>query len=88
MKPKLKILVIALLSMMIGFQSCKKGSGTGSSQYGERRSHNHGRACLECHGTGEGNDYWWTVAGSVYKPDLTTTQLYIFTMVSVLQERL
>ena len=58
--------------MMTGFQSCKKKGATISSSYGGRKSHNHGRACLHCHITGGDNNYWWTVAGSVYKPDLTT----------------
>jgi hypothetical protein len=58
MKLKLPILVITLLSIMIGFQSCKKTGGTINSQYGERKSHNNGRACLKCHITGGDNNYW------------------------------
>jgi len=54
------------------FLSCKKekaGSGSKSSAYNDNSSHNVGSACMSCHNSGGSNKYWWTVAGTVFKPD-------------------
>ena len=72
MKTRLPIYLTLLIFLLFGTESCKKGSGTASSRYGQHKSHNHGRACLHCHGTGGDNEFWWKAAGSIYKPDLTT----------------
>ena len=66
------LLLVIPITLLFSFQSCKKGSGSLSSQYGQHKSHNHGKACLRCHGTGGDNSYFWAVAGSIYKPDLTS----------------
>jgi hypothetical protein len=62
--------LLFLLAIAFVVTSCEKGGGSLSSQYGQHKSHNHGQVCGDCHGTGGGNDYWWKVAGSIYKPDL------------------
>lgn len=64
--------IILILGVSLGLISCEKGSGSLSSQYGQHKSHNHGKVCLSCHGTGGDNEYWWKLAGSIYKPDLTS----------------
>jgi hypothetical protein len=68
---------IILLSLLVVFftlcfLSCKKekaGSGSKSSAYNDNSSHNVGSACMSCHNSGGSNTYWWTVAGTVFKPD-------------------
>ena len=72
MKSKLSFLFLTLSVLSFLFISCQKGSGTASSKYGQHKSHNHGRACFHCHGTGGDNEFWWKVGGSIYKPDLTS----------------
>lgn len=72
MKTKLIIFYLVLFSIMISFGACKKdktGKGTKTSVYGGTDSHNVGESCMDCHNSGGGNEYWWTVAGTVYKPD-------------------
>jgi hypothetical protein len=57
------------------FLSCKKekaGGGSKSSDYNDTSSHNVGTACMSCHNSGGDNEYWWNVAGTVYKPDSTS----------------
>ena len=66
------LLLVGTLTLVFLFDSCQKGSGTLHSQYGQHKSHNHGKACLDCHFTGGDNDYYWKIAGSIYKADLIT----------------
>jgi hypothetical protein len=61
-----------LISLLFILAACTKGSGSLASQYGQHKSHNHGRVCFECHGTGGDNEFWWKLAGSIYKPDMVT----------------
>ena len=72
MKSGFSILIFSIIILLFLFQSCQKGSGSASSQYGQHKSHNHGKVCFECHGTGGDNEYWWKVAGSIYKSDLSS----------------
>jgi hypothetical protein len=72
MKSNFPVFILTFIFLTFVLISCKKGSGSLSSENGQHKSHNHGKVCLECHGTGGDNDYWWTVAGSIYKSDLTT----------------
>ena len=54
------------------FFSCNKekaGSGSKTSTYNDNSSHNVGSVCMSCHNSGGSNTYWWTVAGTVFKPD-------------------
>lgn len=66
--------------------SCKKNkSGTGSetSSYGNTNSHDVGSDCMKCHNSGGSNQFWWNVAGTVFKPDSVTLNpgctVYLFT---------
>jgi len=74
------------ISLLIGIYACSKaksGSGIKTSAYNDTSSHNVGTACFNCHTTGGSNSYWWTVAGTVYKPDTTylnpNSTVYLFT---------
>lgn len=77
--------VCSLIIILFIITSCKKdnaGGGSKSSAYGGTESHNVGKACLGCHNTGGGNDFWWTVAGTVYKTGETdlnpNSAVYLF----------
>jgi hypothetical protein len=41
---------------------------------------------MSCHSSGSSNQYWWVVAGTVYKPDSTdlspNSTIYLFTAVN------
>jgi hypothetical protein len=82
-----KIILLAILLISCGFLfSCKKekaGSGSKSSSYNNTDSHNVGTSCLDCHNSGGSNEYWWAVAGTVFKPDSVSLNsnatLYLFT---------
>lgn len=75
MKRKFIILFLSAIFCLIYLDSCKKekaGQGSKTSVNGGTESHNVGEACMECHNSGGSNQYWWSVAGTVYKPDSTT----------------
>ena len=75
MKPKFLVLIIPAFLFLFCLESCKKdkaGKGTKTSAYGGTESHNVGEACMRCHNSGGLNEYWWVVAGTVYKPDKTS----------------
>jgi hypothetical protein len=75
MKKKFVFLVPAIIIGLLSLSSCKKdkaGSGSKTSAYGGTESHNVGENCMRCHNSGGSNDYWWNVAGTVYKPDSTS----------------
>lgn len=86
----MKKFVIVFLSLQfacisICLLSCKKdksGKGSKTSEYNDTSSHNVGSACMNCHGSGSGNEYWWTVAGTVFKPDSVSlgsnSTIYLF----------
>ncbi len=85
MKATFTLLIITVLLCIFTFDSCKKdkaGSGSKSSVYGGTESHNVGEACMRCHNSGGSNQYWWIVAGTVYKPDSTSlnpnSSVYLF----------
>ena len=63
--------LLLFLSCFIFLVSCKKdaGEGTKTSSNGGTESHDVGEACMRCHDNGGSNEYWFTVAGTVYKPD-------------------
>jgi cytochrome c553 len=68
------VIFLAFLFVFLtnSFLSCKKekaGSGSKTSAYNDNSSHNVGSACMSCHNSGGSNKYWWTVAGTVFKPD-------------------
>ena len=66
------LLACLFVFLTISFLSCKKekaGSGSKTSAYNDNSSHNVGSACMSCHNSGGSNKYWWTVAGTVFKPD-------------------
>jgi len=79
------LIVISTLSLF----SCKKdkaGGGIKTSSYNDNSSHNVGTACMNCHNTGGSNSYWWTIAGTVYKPDTANlnpnSTVYLFSAVN------
>jgi hypothetical protein len=79
-------LLLILGILFITLNSCKKNkSGTGSetSSYGNTNSHNVGSDCMKCHNTGGSNQFWWYVAGTVFKPDSVSLNpgctVYLFT---------
>jgi len=84
---KVRIVLVSaifILSSLL-FTACKKeknGGGSKSSSYNDTSSHNVGTACMNCHNSGGSNEYWWTVAGTVYKPDgatlNTNSTIYLF----------
>jgi len=72
MKNGTLFLSFLLIFSSLVFFSCKKekaGSGSKTSSYNDGSSHNVGSACMSCHNSGGSNQYWWTVAGTVFKPD-------------------
>jgi hypothetical protein len=72
MQIKKLLLLLILVFFPVIFNSCKKdkaGSGSKSSAYNDTSSHNVGSACMSCHNPGGENEYWWMVAGTVFKPD-------------------
>jgi hypothetical protein len=85
MKLRFFILVLAGFICLFYFDSCKKddGKGTKSSVNGGTESHNVGESCMNCHNSGGSNEYWWTVAGTIYKPDHTSLNpngtVYLYT---------
>jgi|WetSurMetagenome_2_1015567.scaffolds.fasta_scaffold84155_2 hypothetical protein len=65
-------LFFLLILCSVIFISCKKnkaGSGSKTSAYNDNSSHNVGSLCMNCHNSGGSNEYWWTVAGTIFKPD-------------------
>ena len=71
-KFRLIFLSVLLVFLTFCFLSCKKekaGSGSKTSAYNDNSSHNVGSVCMSCHNSGGSNKYWWTVAGTVFKPD-------------------
>lgn len=87
MKHTVKILLaFCIVLVIISFYSCKKnkaGTGSETSTYSNTSSHNVGTACMNCHNSGGSNQFWWTVAGTVFKPDSTSlnsnSTVYLFT---------
>jgi hypothetical protein len=78
-------LVFLLIFSSVEFFSCKKnkaGTGSKSSSYNDNSSHNIGSACMSCHNSGGENEYYWTVAGTIFKPDSTSlnpnSTVYLF----------
>ena len=68
---KLFLSFLMVFSSVVFF-SCNKekaGGGSKSSAYNDNSSHNVGSACMNCHNSGGSNQYWWTIAGTVFKPD-------------------
>ena len=85
MKTGALFLFFLLIFSSVVFFSCKKdkaGGGSKSSAYNDNSSHNVGTACMNCHNSGGSNQYWWTVAGTVFKPDSTSlnpnSTVYLF----------
>lgn len=75
---RMALLAIVLILSSINITSCKKdekGKGSKSSSYNDTSSHNVGTACMNCHNSGGSNEYWWEVAGTVYKSDGTNLSL-------------
>ena len=74
MKLKLTTLFIALASLGLTFQSCEKDENeTKVSYYSASESHNEGQNCMSCHVSGGDGEGWFTVAGTVYETNKTTT---------------
>ncbi|MFN8321670.1 MAG: hypothetical protein U0T74_03330 [Chitinophagales bacterium] len=65
--------------------SCDKDGKSVSniSSYNSTRSHNMGQNCMNCHKQGGEGEGWFTAAGTVYKPNLSTTNpnntIYLYT---------
>jgi cytochrome c553 len=85
MKTGALFLFFLLIFSSVVFFSCKKdkaGGGIKTSSYNDNSSHNVGTACMNCHNSGGSNQYWWTVAGTVFKPDSTSlnpnSTVYLF----------
>jgi hypothetical protein len=85
MKTGSLFLFFLLIFSSVVFFSCKKdkaGGGSKSSSYNDNSSHNVGTACMNCHNSGGSNQYWWAVAGTVFKPDSTSlnpnSTIYLF----------
>ncbi|MCX6246811.1 MAG: hypothetical protein NTW10_03665 [Bacteroidetes bacterium] len=85
MSKRTSFLIFFLLFSSVVFYSCKKnkaGSGSKTSSYNDTGSHNVGSACMNCHNPGGENRYWWTVAGTVFKPDSASlnpnSTIYLF----------
>jgi hypothetical protein len=71
-----KVLPCVVLLAALGLPACedeKAGGGSKTSAYGGTESHDAGQACMGCHAGGSDNEFWWTVAGTVYKPDGIST---------------
>jgi len=85
-----KLYLFALLMIaFVNFFSCSKeksGSGSKTSAYNSTDSHNVGANCMSCHNSGGSNQYWWNIAGTVFKPDSTSlssnSTIYLFTGVN------
>jgi len=80
-----KFLLFLLIFSSVVLFSCKKeksGTGSKSSSYNDNSSHNVGSDCMSCHNPGGSNQYWWIVAGTVFKPDSVTlnpgSTVYLF----------
>jgi hypothetical protein len=74
MKTSFIVILLCTFVFLVSLDSCKKdetGKGSVTSGYGGTQSHNVGEACMSCHNSGGSNKYWFTVAGTVYKPDST-----------------
>ncbi len=78
------LLFLLIFSSIVIF-SCKKnkaGTGSGTSAYNDNSSHDVGSDCMSCHNPGGSNQFWWTVAGTVFKPDSTSlginSTIYLF----------
>ena len=75
--------LVIFLSVLFSCAKEKAGSGSKSSAYNDTSSHNIGTACMSCHNSGGSNQYWWTVAGTVFKPDSVSLNpdctVYLFT---------
>jgi hypothetical protein len=89
MKIRLILLSSIFILFSVNFAACKKeekGKGSKSSSYNDTSSHNVGTACMNCHNSGGSNEYWWEVAGTVYKPDGTSlnqnSTVYLFSGVN------
>jgi len=89
MRIKVVVIFVILIFSSVNFTSCKKeknGEGSKSSAYNDTSSHNVGTACMDCHNSGGSNEFWWTVAGTVYKPDGVNlnpnSTVYLFTGVN------
>jgi hypothetical protein len=86
MRTRFIVLSVIFIFTSADFISCKKkdkeGGGSKSSSYNDTSSHNVGSACLDCHNTGGANEFWFTIAGTVYKPDGTSlnpnSTVYLF----------
>jgi len=85
MKTGALFLFFLLIFSSVVFFSCKKdkaGGGIKTSSYNDNSSHDVGTACMNCHNSGGSNQYWWTVAGTVFKPDSTSlnpnSTVYLF----------
>jgi hypothetical protein len=86
MKIRTIFLAVAVFTCFSIFESCKKdknGSESKTSTYNATESHNVGESCMECHNPGGPNDLWFTLAGTVYKPDGTSlnpnSTVYLYT---------
>ncbi len=62
---------LVLLLLLASCSKEKGGGGSKSSSYNNTDSHNTGTACMSCHSNGSDNGFWWTVAGTVYRPGET-----------------
>lgn len=74
---KIKGITIALALSIFTFQSCKEESDctvTNISSFASNESHNNGMNCMSCHTSGGSGKGCFSVAGSVYASDLSTTQ--------------
>jgi hypothetical protein len=66
-------IITSVLFFLSFFSSCEKeGSEKKISSYNSNKSHNTGQNCMNCHKPGGEGDGQFTVAGSVFKPDLST----------------
>lgn len=72
MRPWLLLPAALFLVPACGGVSESGGSDvTSSSHYGETYSHRAGENCVACHRQGGDGAGWFTVAGTVYEPNLT-----------------
>jgi mono/diheme cytochrome c family protein len=69
---KTAVLPLVLAFMAIGCENEEGENETKISAYGDMESHHVGDNCLSCHRSGGSGEGWFTVAGTVYQPDLTT----------------
>lgn len=77
MKRNALIISAYLLIILIGVGSCEKGDDEGNesmvSMNYETESHNAGKDCMDCHKSGGSGEGWFTVAGTVYDNEKTST---------------